>query len=48
MLEIRHLTNVYNDGTVALRDVSFIVPDGEFPDPKPKHHGTKAATGNMQ
>ena len=30
MLEIRHLTKVYNDGTVALRDVSFIVPDGEF------------------
>jgi len=30
MLEIRHLTKVYNDGTVALRDVSFSVPDGEF------------------
>jgi len=30
MLEIRHLTKVYDDGTVALRDVSFSVPDGEF------------------
>lgn len=30
MLEIRHLTKVYNDGTVALEDVSFTVPDGEF------------------
>jgi phosphonate transport system ATP-binding protein len=30
MLEIRHLTKVYNDGTVALKDVSFSVPDGEF------------------
>jgi phosphonate transport system ATP-binding protein len=30
MLEVRHLTKVYNDGTVALKDVSFQVPDGEF------------------
>jgi phosphonate transport system ATP-binding protein len=30
MLEIRHLTKVYDDGTVALKDVSFSVPDGEF------------------
>ena len=30
MLEIRHLTKVYDDGTVALRDVNFQVPDGEF------------------
>lgn len=30
MLEIRNLTKVYNDGTVALDDVSFSVPDGEF------------------
>jgi phosphonate transport system ATP-binding protein len=30
MLEIRHLTKVYDDGTVALEDVSFTVPDGEF------------------
>jgi phosphonate transport system ATP-binding protein len=30
MLEVRHLTKVYDDGTVALRDVSFNVPDGEF------------------
>jgi len=30
MLEIRHLTKVYDDGTVALQDVSFQVPDGEF------------------
>lgn len=30
MLEIRHLTKIYDDGTVALRDVSFTVPDGEF------------------
>jgi len=30
MLEIRHLTKVYDDGTVALNDVSFTVPDGEF------------------
>lgn len=30
MLEVRHLTKVYADGTVALKDVSFTVPDGEF------------------
>jgi phosphonate transport system ATP-binding protein len=30
MLEIRNLTKVYDDGTVALRNVSFSVPDGEF------------------
>lgn len=30
MLEVRHLTKIYDDGTVALRDVNFIVPDGEF------------------
>ena len=30
MLEIRNLTKVYDDGTVALRDVSFTVEDGEF------------------
>lgn len=30
MLEIRHLTKVYDDGTVALRDVSFNVEEGEF------------------
>lgn len=30
MLEVRHLKKVYDDGTVALKDVSFTVPDGEF------------------
>jgi phosphonate transport system ATP-binding protein len=30
MLEIRHLTKVYDDGTEALKDVSFEVPAGEF------------------
>lgn len=30
MLEVRHLTKVYDDGTVALSNVSFTVPDGEF------------------
>lgn len=30
MLEVRNLTKVYDDGTVALRDVSFSVEDGEF------------------
>lgn len=30
MLEIRHLTKIYEDGTVALRDVNFKVDDGEF------------------
>ena len=30
MLEIRNLTKIYDDGTVALRDVSFDIPDGEF------------------
>jgi phosphonate transport system ATP-binding protein len=30
MLEVRHLTKIYDDGTEALRDVSFTVPDGEF------------------
>ena len=30
MLEVRNLTKVYDYGTVALRNVSFNVPDGEF------------------
>jgi phosphonate transport system ATP-binding protein len=30
MLEIRHLTKIYDDGTRALHNVSFTVPDGEF------------------
>lgn len=30
MLEVRNLTKVYDDGTVALRNISFSVPDGEF------------------
>ena len=30
MLEIRNLTKVYDDGTIALRNVSFTVPDGDF------------------
>ena len=30
MLEVKHLTKVYDDGTVALKDVSFTVQDGEF------------------
>lgn len=30
MLEIRHLTKIYDDGTVALKDVNFTVQDGEF------------------
>jgi len=30
MLEIRNLTKVYDDGTVALKNVSFKVEDGEF------------------
>jgi len=30
MLQIIHLTKVYDDGTVALRDVSFDVEPGEF------------------
>jgi phosphonate transport system ATP-binding protein len=30
MLKIKNLTKVYEDGTVALKDVSFEVPDGEF------------------
>jgi phosphonate transport system ATP-binding protein len=30
MLDVRHLTKVYSDGTVALNDVSFQVPDGAF------------------
>jgi phosphonate transport system ATP-binding protein len=30
MLRVEHLTKVYDDGTVALDDVSFNVPDGEF------------------
>jgi phosphonate transport system ATP-binding protein len=30
MLEIRNLTKIYDDGTVALNNISFIVPDGEF------------------
>ncbi len=30
MLEVKNLTKVYDDGTVALRNVSFTVDDGEF------------------
>jgi phosphonate transport system ATP-binding protein len=30
MLEIRNLTKIYEDGTLAVDDVSFTVPDGEF------------------
>lgn len=30
MLKVENLTKTYNDGTVALKDVSFEVPDGEF------------------
>jgi phosphonate transport system ATP-binding protein len=30
MLEIRNLTKIYEDGTLALDNVSFSVPDGEF------------------
>jgi len=30
MLEVKNLTKIYDDGTVALRNVSFTVKDGEF------------------
>ena len=30
MLQVKNLSKVYDDGTVALRDVSFEVPDGQF------------------
>ena len=30
MLEVKNLTKIYDDGTVALRNVSFTVEDGEF------------------
>ena len=30
MLEIKNLTKVYDDGTVALKNVSFEIDDGEF------------------
>lgn len=30
MLQVEHLTKVYENGTVALEDVSFTVPDGQF------------------
>ena len=30
MLEVKNLTKIYDDGTVALRDVSFRVEEGEF------------------
>ena len=30
MLEVRNLTKVYGDGTIALRNISFQVEDGEF------------------
>ena len=30
MLEVNNLTKIYDDGTVALRNVSFRVEDGEF------------------
>src|SRR5690606_9761418 len=30
MLQVKNLTKVYDNGTVALEDVSFAVPDGQF------------------
>jgi phosphonate transport system ATP-binding protein len=30
MLKVEHLTKIYEDGTLALNDVSFEVPDGQF------------------
>jgi len=30
MFEVKNLTKIYDDGTVALRDISFEVADGEF------------------
>ena len=30
MLKVEHLTKVYPNGTVALKDVNFSVDDGEF------------------
>lgn len=30
MPEVKNLTEIYDDGTVALRNVSFTVEDGEF------------------
>jgi len=30
MLEVKNLTKIYDDGTVALRDVSFTVEEGDF------------------
>jgi phosphonate transport system ATP-binding protein len=30
MLQVEHLTKVYDDGTIALRDVSFEVDEGQF------------------
>ena len=30
MLQVEHLTKVYDNGTVALEDVSFEVPNGQF------------------
>lgn len=30
MLQVEHLTKVYENGTVALEDVSFEIPDGQF------------------
>lgn len=30
MLKVEHLTKIYDDGTIALDDVSFEVPDGQF------------------
>lgn len=30
MLQVEHLTKVYENGTVALEDVTFSVPDGQF------------------
>jgi phosphonate transport system ATP-binding protein len=30
MLQVENLSKVYDDGTIALRDVTFEVPDGQF------------------
>jgi phosphonate transport system ATP-binding protein len=30
MLEVKNLTKIYDDGTIALRDMSFSVDEGEF------------------
>ena len=43
MLKVEHLTKVYEGGVLALEDVSFEVPEGQFLAVGPKKKGLFAS-----